>query len=176
MPKTDDHVHMWWWISVVGSRNLCIRRVLLWLCVCQTCILVWLLYLYVVLKVLREPGEIAQLYRDQCHFPSVCRADVGPVITSRYGGQYSNIHTGANYTVHGGWWKSVWWKWLHWSTGLMSNYLMSIREESHKHLEVFFYKTDQYCIVSINKSNYLSSNLSPNTLYKIGCSDIYSGV
>ncbi|KAA0713557.1 Acylamino-acid-releasing enzyme [Triplophysa tibetana] len=44
-------------------------------------------------KVLREPGEIAQLYRDQCHFPSVCRADVGPVVTSRYGGQYCNIHT-----------------------------------------------------------------------------------
>ncbi|XP_057182837.1 acylamino-acid-releasing enzyme isoform X2 [Triplophysa rosa] len=44
-------------------------------------------------KVLREPGEIAQLYRDQCHFPSVCRADVGPVITSRYGGQYCNIYT-----------------------------------------------------------------------------------
>ncbi|XP_056629516.1 acylamino-acid-releasing enzyme isoform X2 [Triplophysa dalaica] len=44
-------------------------------------------------KVLREPGEIAQLYRDQCHFPSVCRADVGPVVTSRYGGQYCNIYT-----------------------------------------------------------------------------------
>ncbi|XP_073767437.1 acylamino-acid-releasing enzyme-like [Danio rerio] len=44
-------------------------------------------------QVLREPVEIAQLYRDQCRFPSLCRADVGPVITSGYGGQYSNIYT-----------------------------------------------------------------------------------
>ncbi|RXN03215.1 acylamino-acid-releasing enzyme [Labeo rohita] len=44
-------------------------------------------------KVLREPAEIAQLYRDQCRFPALCRADVGPVITSRYGGQYCNIYT-----------------------------------------------------------------------------------
>ncbi|XP_065103865.1 acylamino-acid-releasing enzyme isoform X1 [Paramisgurnus dabryanus] len=44
-------------------------------------------------KVLRESGEIAQLYRDQCRFPSVCRADVGPVVTSRYGGKYCNIYT-----------------------------------------------------------------------------------
>ncbi|KAL1269144.1 hypothetical protein QQF64_031433 [Cirrhinus molitorella] len=44
-------------------------------------------------KVLREPAEIAQLYRDQCRFPALCRADVGPVITSRYGGQYCNVYT-----------------------------------------------------------------------------------
>uniref|UniRef100_A0A672R833 acylaminoacyl-peptidase n=1 Tax=Sinocyclocheilus grahami TaxID=75366 RepID=A0A672R833_SINGR len=44
-------------------------------------------------KVLREAAEIAQLYRDQCRFPALCRADVGPVITSRYGGQYGNIYT-----------------------------------------------------------------------------------
>nr|XP_055023085.1 acylamino-acid-releasing enzyme-like isoform X1 [Misgurnus anguillicaudatus] len=44
-------------------------------------------------KVLRESGEIAQLYRDQCRFPSVCRADVGPLVISRYGGKYCNIYT-----------------------------------------------------------------------------------
>ncbi|TRY57973.1 hypothetical protein DNTS_029022 [Danionella cerebrum] len=44
-------------------------------------------------KVLREAAEIAQLFRDQSRFPSVSRADVGPVITSRYGGQYSNVYT-----------------------------------------------------------------------------------
>uniref|UniRef100_A0A8C1DHA5 Acylamino-acid-releasing enzyme n=1 Tax=Cyprinus carpio carpio TaxID=630221 RepID=A0A8C1DHA5_CYPCA len=45
------------------------------------------------LRVLREAAEIAQLYRDQCRFPALCRADVGPVITSRYGGQYCNVYT-----------------------------------------------------------------------------------
>uniref|UniRef100_A0A671R0F6 acylaminoacyl-peptidase n=1 Tax=Sinocyclocheilus anshuiensis TaxID=1608454 RepID=A0A671R0F6_9TELE len=44
-------------------------------------------------NVLREAAEIAQLYRDQCRFPALCRADVGPVITSRYGGQYCNVYT-----------------------------------------------------------------------------------
>lgn len=44
-------------------------------------------------KVLREAAEIAQLYRDQCRFPALCRADVGPVITSRFGGQYCNVYT-----------------------------------------------------------------------------------
>uniref|UniRef100_A0A8C1V1M4 Acylamino-acid-releasing enzyme n=1 Tax=Cyprinus carpio TaxID=7962 RepID=A0A8C1V1M4_CYPCA len=44
-------------------------------------------------RVLREAAEIAQLYRDQCRFPALCRADVGPVITSRYGGQYCNVYT-----------------------------------------------------------------------------------
>uniref|UniRef100_A0A672R8Q8 acylaminoacyl-peptidase n=1 Tax=Sinocyclocheilus grahami TaxID=75366 RepID=A0A672R8Q8_SINGR len=48
---------------------------------------------HVVFQVLREAAEIAQLYRDQCRFPALCRADVGPVITSRYGGQYGNIYT-----------------------------------------------------------------------------------
>uniref|UniRef100_A0A673G9T4 acylaminoacyl-peptidase n=1 Tax=Sinocyclocheilus rhinocerous TaxID=307959 RepID=A0A673G9T4_9TELE len=48
---------------------------------------------HVVCKVLREAAEIAQLYRDQCRFPALCRADVGPVITSRYGGQYCNVYT-----------------------------------------------------------------------------------
>lgn len=49
---------------------------------------------HAVFQVLREPAEIAQLYRDQCRFPALSRADVGPVITSRYGGQYCNIYTG----------------------------------------------------------------------------------
>uniref|UniRef100_A0A672R8V9 acylaminoacyl-peptidase n=1 Tax=Sinocyclocheilus grahami TaxID=75366 RepID=A0A672R8V9_SINGR len=40
-----------------------------------------------------KTSSIAQLYRDQCRFPALCRADVGPVITSRYGGQYGNIYT-----------------------------------------------------------------------------------
>uniref|UniRef100_A0A9J8CRU0 Acylamino-acid-releasing enzyme n=1 Tax=Cyprinus carpio carpio TaxID=630221 RepID=A0A9J8CRU0_CYPCA len=48
---------------------------------------------HVVFQVLREAAEIAQLYRDQCRFPALCRADVGPVITSRYGGQYCNVYT-----------------------------------------------------------------------------------
>uniref|UniRef100_A0A8B9RJ29 acylaminoacyl-peptidase n=1 Tax=Astyanax mexicanus TaxID=7994 RepID=A0A8B9RJ29_ASTMX len=33
------------------------------------------------------------LYREQSQFPSLSRADVGPVITSQYGGKYSNIST-----------------------------------------------------------------------------------
>ncbi|GAA6071923.1 acylamino-acid-releasing enzyme isoform X1, partial [Tachysurus ichikawai] len=41
-----------------------------------------------------SPEEIAELYREQSHFPSLSRADVGPVITSQYGGKYSNISTG----------------------------------------------------------------------------------
>ncbi|XP_051526113.1 acylamino-acid-releasing enzyme isoform X2 [Myxocyprinus asiaticus] len=44
-------------------------------------------------KVLRDPVEITQLYRDHCRFPTLCHADVGPVITSQYGGQYCNIYT-----------------------------------------------------------------------------------
>uniref|UniRef100_A0A4W6F190 acylaminoacyl-peptidase n=1 Tax=Lates calcarifer TaxID=8187 RepID=A0A4W6F190_LATCA len=37
--------------------------------------------------------EIARLYRELSLFPSLSRADVGPVITSQYGGKYSNIYT-----------------------------------------------------------------------------------
>uniref|UniRef100_A0AAR2JAD0 Acylamino-acid-releasing enzyme n=1 Tax=Pygocentrus nattereri TaxID=42514 RepID=A0AAR2JAD0_PYGNA len=39
------------------------------------------------------PEDIAKLYREQSLFPSLSRADVGPVITSQYGGKYSNIST-----------------------------------------------------------------------------------
>uniref|UniRef100_A0AAR2JW53 Acylamino-acid-releasing enzyme n=1 Tax=Pygocentrus nattereri TaxID=42514 RepID=A0AAR2JW53_PYGNA len=43
--------------------------------------------------VLTSPEDIAKLYREQSLFPSLSRADVGPVITSQYGGKYSNIST-----------------------------------------------------------------------------------
>lgn len=45
-------------------------------------------------QVVTSPEEIARLYRELSLFPSLCRADVGPVITSQYGGKYSNIYTG----------------------------------------------------------------------------------
>lgn len=45
-------------------------------------------------QVVTNPEEIARLYRDLSLFPSLSRADVGPVITSQYGGKYSNIYTG----------------------------------------------------------------------------------
>ncbi|XP_060787677.1 acylamino-acid-releasing enzyme isoform X2 [Neoarius graeffei] len=45
------------------------------------------------LKVMTNLEEIAKLYREQSHFPSLSRADVGPVITSQYGGKYNNIST-----------------------------------------------------------------------------------
>lgn len=41
-----------------------------------------------------KPEEIARLYRDLSLFPSLNRADVGPVVTSQYGGKYTNIYTG----------------------------------------------------------------------------------
>uniref|UniRef100_A0A8B9L766 acylaminoacyl-peptidase n=1 Tax=Astyanax mexicanus TaxID=7994 RepID=A0A8B9L766_ASTMX len=44
-------------------------------------------------NVLTTPEDIAKLYREQSQFPSLSRADVGPVITSQYGGKYSNIST-----------------------------------------------------------------------------------
>uniref|UniRef100_A0A3P8P8K5 Acylamino-acid-releasing enzyme n=1 Tax=Astatotilapia calliptera TaxID=8154 RepID=A0A3P8P8K5_ASTCA len=37
--------------------------------------------------------EIAKLYKELSLYPSLTRADVGPVITSQYGGKYSNIYT-----------------------------------------------------------------------------------
>uniref|UniRef100_A0A6Q2X2G1 Acylamino-acid-releasing enzyme n=1 Tax=Esox lucius TaxID=8010 RepID=A0A6Q2X2G1_ESOLU len=37
--------------------------------------------------------DISKLYRELSLFPSLTRADVGPVITSQYGGKYSNIYT-----------------------------------------------------------------------------------
>uniref|UniRef100_A0A7N5ZQ28 acylaminoacyl-peptidase n=1 Tax=Anabas testudineus TaxID=64144 RepID=A0A7N5ZQ28_ANATE len=44
-------------------------------------------------QVVTSPEEIAKLYRELSLFPSLSRADVGPVITSQYGGKYSNIYT-----------------------------------------------------------------------------------
>ncbi|XP_067448493.1 acylamino-acid-releasing enzyme isoform X1 [Thunnus thynnus] len=44
-------------------------------------------------QVMSNPEEIARLYREHSLFPSLSRADVGPVITSQYGGKYSNIYT-----------------------------------------------------------------------------------
>ncbi|KAJ8370838.1 hypothetical protein SKAU_G00108660 [Synaphobranchus kaupii] len=44
-------------------------------------------------QVITNPDEIAKLFREQSLFPSLIRADVGPVITSQYGGKYSNVYT-----------------------------------------------------------------------------------
>lgn len=49
------------------------------------------------LQMITKPGEIARLYRDLSLFPSLNRADVGPVVTSQYGGKYTNIYTGKTY-------------------------------------------------------------------------------
>uniref|UniRef100_A0A8C8DXN3 Acylamino-acid-releasing enzyme n=1 Tax=Oryzias sinensis TaxID=183150 RepID=A0A8C8DXN3_9TELE len=46
-----------------------------------------------MLLVVTNPEEIAKLYRELSLYPSLSRADVGPVITSQYGGKYSNIYT-----------------------------------------------------------------------------------
>lgn len=48
-------------------------------------------------QMINKPEEIARLYRDLSLFPSLNRADLGPVVTSQYGGKYTNIYTG---TVH----------------------------------------------------------------------------
>lgn len=45
-------------------------------------------------QIMTKPEEIARLYRDLSLFPSLNRADVGPVVTSQYGGKYTNIYTG----------------------------------------------------------------------------------
>lgn len=61
------------------------------------CILVSLnchMYFPACYKIMTSPEEIAKLYREQSRFPSLSRADVGPVITSQYGGKYNNISTG----------------------------------------------------------------------------------
>ncbi|KAM4610100.1 acylamino-acid-releasing enzyme-like isoform 2-T2 [Polymixia lowei] len=44
-------------------------------------------------QVVTNPEDISKLYRELSLFPSLSRADVGPVITSQYGGKYSNIYT-----------------------------------------------------------------------------------
>lgn len=49
-------------------------------------------------QVMTNPGDIASLYRQLSRFPSLTRADVGPVVTSQYGGKYSNIYTGEKVT------------------------------------------------------------------------------
>ncbi|XP_034028452.1 acylamino-acid-releasing enzyme [Thalassophryne amazonica] len=46
-----------------------------------------------VSQVITNPGEISRLYRELSIFPSLTRADVGPVVTSQYGGKYNNIYT-----------------------------------------------------------------------------------
>jgi len=43
--------------------------------------------------VMSSPEDISRLYRELSLYPSLSRADVGPVITSQYGGKYSNIYT-----------------------------------------------------------------------------------
>ncbi|XP_068194181.1 acylamino-acid-releasing enzyme [Antennarius striatus] len=44
-------------------------------------------------QVMTNHDEIARLYREFSLFPSLSRADLGPVITSQYGGKYTNIYT-----------------------------------------------------------------------------------
>ncbi|XP_058498461.1 acylamino-acid-releasing enzyme isoform X3 [Solea solea] len=44
-------------------------------------------------QVTNSPEDMSTLYRELSLFPSLSRADVGPVITSQYGGKYSNIYT-----------------------------------------------------------------------------------
>ncbi|XP_041713031.1 acylamino-acid-releasing enzyme [Coregonus clupeaformis] len=44
-------------------------------------------------QVMTNPEDISKLYLELSRFPSLTRADIGPVITSQYGGKYSNIYT-----------------------------------------------------------------------------------
>uniref|UniRef100_A0A3B3R6Q7 acylaminoacyl-peptidase n=1 Tax=Paramormyrops kingsleyae TaxID=1676925 RepID=A0A3B3R6Q7_9TELE len=44
-------------------------------------------------QVVTSPDEIAKLYREHSLFPSLATAEIGPVITSQYGGKYCNIYT-----------------------------------------------------------------------------------
>ncbi|MBN3315453.1 ACPH enzyme, partial [Atractosteus spatula] len=44
-------------------------------------------------QVITNPEEIVNIYREQSRFPSLTKACIGPVITSQYGGKYSNIYT-----------------------------------------------------------------------------------
>uniref|UniRef100_A0A8C9TMA9 acylaminoacyl-peptidase n=1 Tax=Scleropages formosus TaxID=113540 RepID=A0A8C9TMA9_SCLFO len=44
-------------------------------------------------KVVTDAEEIARLYREHSLYPSLARAEIGPVITSQYGGKYCNIYT-----------------------------------------------------------------------------------
>ncbi|XP_053325400.1 acylamino-acid-releasing enzyme-like isoform X2 [Spea bombifrons] len=42
---------------------------------------------------IRDPKEIASLYRDLSQFPSLSSVTIGPDVTTQYGGRYSNIYT-----------------------------------------------------------------------------------
>ncbi|XP_039903897.1 acylamino-acid-releasing enzyme isoform X1 [Simochromis diagramma] len=53
---------------------------------------IWFPFL-AVNSVVTSAKEIAKLYKELSLYPSLTRADVGPVITSQYGGKYSNIYT-----------------------------------------------------------------------------------
>uniref|UniRef100_A0A8C9V7I8 Acylamino-acid-releasing enzyme n=1 Tax=Scleropages formosus TaxID=113540 RepID=A0A8C9V7I8_SCLFO len=44
-------------------------------------------------SVVTDAEEIARLYREHSLYPSLARAEIGPVITSQYGGKYCNIYT-----------------------------------------------------------------------------------
>lgn len=79
----------------------------MWLAVCssemKSALFVFCRFLYVrratkcysaCFQMVTKPEEIARLYRDLSLFPSLTRADLGPVVTSQYGGKYTNIYTG----------------------------------------------------------------------------------
>lgn len=51
-------------------------------------------------QVVTSAKDIAKLYKELSLYPSLTRADVGPVITSQYGGKYSNIYTGTPNVLH----------------------------------------------------------------------------
>ncbi|XP_069500272.1 acylamino-acid-releasing enzyme-like isoform X2 [Ambystoma mexicanum] len=44
-------------------------------------------------KILNNPTEIADLYRELSQFPALSNACIGPEVTTQYGGKYSNIYT-----------------------------------------------------------------------------------
>ncbi|KAG8436195.1 hypothetical protein GDO86_007340, partial [Hymenochirus boettgeri] len=44
-------------------------------------------------QLLRNPKEIASLYRELSQFPSLSNVSIGPEVTTQYGGKYSNIYT-----------------------------------------------------------------------------------
>lgn len=62
-------------------------------------------------QMVTKPEEIARLYRDLSLFPSLTRADLGPVVTSQYGGKYTNIYTGKLILVFLQMW-IFFWLWL----------------------------------------------------------------
>ncbi|XP_072276383.1 acylamino-acid-releasing enzyme [Pyxicephalus adspersus] len=44
-------------------------------------------------QLIRNPKDIAALYRDLSQFPSLSGVSIGPEVTTQYGGKYSNIYT-----------------------------------------------------------------------------------